>query len=149
MLEAVLESLNNWFDRDGLGRFHHVERGELSVEGGSLLGAGGWLKPGQWFRIEGSAFNDGLHRHPATDLADEAFEGAAYALHVPPAVVELSERVAEWEEANGEASRGVYVSQSVPTASVTMRDGMAASDGRSGWETVFSGEMRRFRKVCP
>lgn len=147
MLEAVLMSLNNWFDRDGLGRFHHIERGELSVEGGSLLGAGGWLKPGQWFRIEGSAFNDGLHRHPAADLADETFEGAAYALHVPPAVVELSERVAAWEEANGEASRGVYASESFGGYSYSLKGETAASSGSASWKTAFADELRGWRKL--
>lgn len=147
MLEAVLTSLNNWFDRDGLGRFHHVERGELSVEGGSLLGAGGWLKPGQWFCIEGSALNDGLHRHPATDLADETFEGAAYALHVPPAVVELSERVAAWEEANGEASRGVYASESFGGYSYSVKGGSAAESGPAGWRAAFADELRGCRKL--
>lgn len=147
MLEAVLTSLNNWFDRDAGGRFHHVERGELSIEGGSLLGAGEWLRDGQWFRILGSAFNDGLHRHPATDLADEAFKGAAYALCVPPAVVELSERIAAWEEANGDASRGVYASESFGGYSYTLKGGSAAESGPAGWRAAFADELRGWRKA--
>lgn len=147
MLEAVLTSLNNWFDRDRLGRFHHVESGELSIEGGSLIGAGEWLKEGQYFRILGSAFNDGLHQHPATDLADEAFEGAAYALCVPPAVVELSERVAAWEEANGDASRGVYASESFGGYAYTLKGGSAAESGPAGWRAAFADELRGWRRV--
>lgn len=147
MLEAVLTSLNNWFDRDRLGRFHHVESGELSVEGGSLLGAGEWLKEGQYFRILGSTFNDGLHRHPATDLTDEDFYGCAYALEIPPAVIDLSERVAVWEEANGEASRGVYASESFGGYSYSLKGETASSSGSAGWKAAFKDELRGWRKV--
>lgn len=146
MLEAVLNSLNNWFDRDARGRFFHAESGELSVEGGSLLGADGWLADGQWFRILGSAFNDGLHRHPANDLVDEEFCGCAYALHVPPAVVELSERAAAWEEANGEASRGVYASESFGGYSYSLKGGSSREGGPAGWRTAFADELRGWRK---
>lgn len=146
MLEAVLMHMNNWFDRDGR-RYWHVESGELSIEGGSLLGAGGWLAEGQYFRIEGSRLNDGLHQHPADDLHDEVFEGRAYELRIPAAVVELAERIGEWEQANGEASRGLYASQSVPTLSVTMREDIAAPNGLTGWQAAFAGELKRWKKA--
>lgn len=147
MLEAVLRSLNNWFDRDGSGRFFHVESGELSVKGGSLLGAGEWLADGQWYRILGSRHNDGLHRHPAADLLDEEFEGCAYELRIPPAVVELAERVAAWEEANGDASRGVYASESFGGYSYSLKGDGAADSGSQGWKRAFADELRGWRKL--
>ena len=147
MLEAVLGKLNNWFDRDVNGRFLHVESGELSVEGGSLVGAGEWLQDGQYFRILGSVFNDGLHQHPAIDLRDEVFEGCAYALAVPAEVVGLAERIGEWEAKNGEAARGSYQSESFGGYSYSLKDGGGGSASTGGWERAFAAELRRWRKL--
>lgn len=146
MLEAVLGKLNNWFDRDADGRFLHVESGELSVEHGSLVGADGWLQDGQYFRILGSVFNDGLHRHPALDLRDEVFEGCAYALAVPAEVVDLAERIEEWDEKNGDAARGPYQSESFGGYSYSLKDG-GSSPASGGWERAFAPELRRWRKL--
>lgn len=146
MLAAVLAYMNNWFDRDGR-RYWHVESGELSIEGGSLSGAGEWLADGQWFRIEGSRLNDGLHQHPCYDLHDEVFEGRAYELRIPAAVVELAERIGEWEQANGEASRGLYASESFGGYSYTLKDAGAADGGSGGWQQAFAGDLKRWRKL--
>lgn len=148
MLEAVLRNMNNWFDRNPVtGRFHHAESGELSIVGGSLAGADGWLQDGQWFRILGSAMNDGLHRHPADDLTDETFDGCAYALAVPAEVVQLAERVAAWEESNGDASRGVYASESFGGYSYSLKGDSVAESGSQGWQKAFAGELGRWRKL--
>lgn len=148
MLAAVLGRLHNWFDRDADGRFLHVESGELSVEGGSLVGAENWLQDGQFFRILGSVFNDGLHRHPACDLKDESFEGCAYALAVPTEVVDLAQRIGEWEAKNGDAARGPYQSESFGGYSYSLKDGGGGSSPASGgWERAFAPELRRWRKL--
>lgn len=148
MLAAVLGKLHNWFDRDADGRFLHVESGELSVEGGSLVGAENWLQDGQFFRILGSVFNDGLHQHPALDLRDEVFEGCAYALAVPTEVVDLAQRIGEWEAKNGDTSRGPYQSESFGGYSYSLRDGGGGSSPASGgWERAFAPELRRWRKL--
>ena len=143
MLAALLGRLNNWFDRNpATGRFHHVESGELRIEGGALAGAGEWLAEGQWFRILGSRFNDGIHQHPAHDLKDEVFEGCAYALAVPDEVVALAERIAAWEEANGDAARGPFQSESFGGYSYSLGDGE-----RVGWEKAFAPELRRWKRL--
>ena len=92
--------------------------------------------------------NDGLHRHPATDLADEEFDGCAYALAVPAEVVSLSERIADWEKANGDASRGPYQSESFDGYSYSLADGDGSSQTASGgWRRAFAGELRAWRKL--
>lgn len=143
MLAALLGQLNNFFDRNPVtGRFHHVEGGELVVEGGELVGAGDWLMPGQWFRILGSRLNDGIHQHPARDLADEAFEGCAYALAVPDEVVELAGRIEAWEAEHGDASRSPFQSESFGGYSYDRGD-----DGDGGWQRAFAPELRRWRRL--
>ena len=56
MLESVLEWLKNWFE---VSRFE----GDFSIKGGELTPPyDGFLQNGQYFRINGSVFNDGLHQ---------------------------------------------------------------------------------------
>lgn len=54
MLEQILRHLNNWFVVD-------VQPGDYSVEKGSITRP--LSRPGQYFRIIGSVFNDGLHQY--------------------------------------------------------------------------------------
>ncbi len=56
-----MTELHNWFIVPG-----GVHRGTYRVEGGALPLP--FLRDGQYFRILGSVFNDGLHQHPAPDL---------------------------------------------------------------------------------
>lgn len=139
MLEQVLTYLNNWFPSE-------VRRGAFKVEGGSLDLP--WLAEGQWFRVVGSVFNDGLHRHPATDLTDEEFEGAVWALAIPKAVIELADRIADWQAENGKAAEGPYQSESFGGYSYTLKNDDAASGGSlGGWRAVFASELRRWKRL--
>lgn len=116
MLEQVLQHLNNWFlVPDG------VHSGTFEIKGGSI--ALPFLSVGQYFRIIGSVFNDGLHQYPANNLVDETFEGAVWALAVPNAVVALSEEMEAWQEKNEAASSGPYQSESFGGYSYTRATG--------------------------
>ena len=63
-LNMICEYLNNWFDRDRYA-------GDFSIAGGSVSVDA--LKNGQYYRIIGSVFNEGIHVYPSTDLTDEDF----------------------------------------------------------------------------
>ncbi len=139
MLEQVLSYLNNWFIvRGGV---HH---------GTFVIGNGGitlpFLKDGQYFRIMGSVFNDGLHQYGNTSLTDETFDGTVWALAVPKAVIALSEEIASWQEKNGEASVGPYSSESFGGYSYTK-----ATDSQTGmavtWQAAFRSRLAPYRKL--
>lgn len=143
MLEQVLQHLNNWFlVPDG------VHPGTFEIKGGSI--ALPFLSIGQYFRIMGSVFNDGLYCYPSDGLTDETFDGTVWALAVPKAVVTLSEEMENWQEKNGAASAGPYQSESFGGYSytratganggaVTVFDAYAAqlSPYKKAWETAF------------
>lgn len=75
MLEEVLRHLNNWFlVPDG------IHSGEFIVQDGRLTLP--FLQDGQYFRVVGSVFNDGLHQYPANDMTGETFTGAVWVLAV-------------------------------------------------------------------
>lgn len=105
MLEQVLMHLNNWFlVPDG------VHEGTYTIEDGGITLP--FLANGQYFRIMGSVFNDGLCQYPTYGLTDETFDGVIWALAVPNSVVSLAEEMAEWETKNGAAASGPYQSES-------------------------------------
>ena len=63
MLEQVLMNIRNWFPVKG-----GIYSGTFTIKDGGITLP--FLADMQYFRICGSVFNDGLHRHPATDLVD-------------------------------------------------------------------------------
>lgn len=136
MLETVLQHLNNWFlVPDG------VHAGEFTVQDGQLTLP--FLQTGQYFRVVGSVFNDGLHRYPATDLTDEAFTGSVWALAVPNAVIELAGEIDAWQTKNGEP--GPFTSESFGGYSyskATNASGMAV-----GWQDVFKSRLNDWRRI--
>lgn len=136
MLETILQYLNNWFVRG-------IYSGDYEIKDGSIVLP--FLVDGQYFRILGSTFNDGLYQYPAMGLVDETFDGTVWALAVPQAVQKLADEIAAWEQKNGAAAAGPYTSESFGGYSYTRA---AASDGRPlGWQDVFSARLSRWRKV--
>lgn len=138
MLEQVLRHLNNWFLVD-------IHEDTFTVEKGSI--ALPFLQNGQYFRICGSVFNDGLHQYPVIDLTDETFTGTVWALAVPKAVVTLSTDIAAWQEKNGEAAASPYQSESFGGYSYTKRSAGNDSGTLNGWQDAFRGRLNDWRKL--
>ena len=135
MLETVLMYLNNWFVVGRYDDTYTIEDGGITLP---------FLANGQYFRILGSTFNDGLYQYPTPDLTDETFDGAVWALAVPRAVVQLADEISAWEQKNGAAAAGPYTSESFGGYSYTRA---AASDGRPlGWQDVFSAQLALWKK---
>ena len=136
MLETVLQNLNNWFlVPDG------VHAGEFTVQGGQLTLP--FLQTGQYSRVVGSVFNDGLHPYPVADLTDETFTGSVWALAVPKAVIELAEEIDAWQTKNGDP--GPFTSESFGGYSyskATNASGMAV-----GWQDVFKSRLNDWRRI--
>ena len=133
MLEAVLTHLNNWFVRD-------MYVGTFSVTDGTLTMPD--QAEGQYFRVVGSVFNDGLHRCPAADLTDETFSGAVCLLAVPKSVIALAEEIKAWAAKN---QPGAYTSESFGGYSYTRATnakGMAV-----GWQDAFAAQLAPYRKL--
>lgn len=135
MLEQILEHLHNWFIvPDGI---HH---GQFEVKGSSIELP--FISSGQYFRIFGSVFNDGLHQYPATDLVDEEFTGTVWALAVPRQVVRLADDVKAWCEKNQPSA---YTSESFGGYSYSKATG--SNGAPIGWHEVFRQQLNPYRKI--
>ena len=139
MLEQVLREIRNWFTVDG-----GIRSGTYTIEDGGITLP--FLVTGQYFRIIGSIFNDGLHQYPATGLVDEEFSGAIWALAIPPAVVDLADEIGAWQEKNGEASASPYQSESFGGYSYSKATD-SASGGAVTWQSVFKRQLSAWRKI--
>ena len=135
MLEAVLTHLHNWFPAK-----NGKHAGAFVIASGALSPDIG-LMPGQYYRIRGSTFNDGLHYVGESALTDEAFEGEVWALAIPRAVQELAGEVAAWVEKNPETDK---VSESFGGYSYSR--GQNASGGVGGWQAAFAGRLNAWRR---
>lgn len=137
MLESVLMHLKNWFLVDVHERTFTIQNNAVELP---------FLQNGQYYRICGSVFNDGLHKYGDNDLQDETFTGAVWALAVPKTVVDLAEEIGAWQAKNGETVQSPYVSESFGGYTYTK-----ATDSTTGgavtWQTAFRRQLNPWRKA--
>ena len=139
MLEQVLMHLKNWFLVPG-----GIHEGTYTIEDGGI--ALPFLANGQYFRICGSVFNDGLHQYPASDLKAETFDGTVWALAVPQAVIDLATEIESWQTKNGDASVSPYQSESFGGYSYSKATD-SANGGAMTWQTAFRSRLSAWRKL--
>ena len=132
MLESVLMYLNNWFVVGRYDDTYTIEDGGITLP---------FLVNGQYFRIVGSLFNDGVYQYPA-ELTDETFEGSVWALAIPKALLSTVEEITAWTAKNGDG--GPYTSESFGGYSyskATNSKGVAV-----GWRDVFAAQLAPWKK---
>ena len=144
MLEQLLSYLHNWFrvrDKDD-GK----HPGTYAIKGGDI--ALPFLLSGQYFRIIGSALNDGLHRYGDGGLTDETFDGTIWALAIPQAVLSLASDVEAWQARYADVVASPYSSESFVDYSYTKgSSGGAVGGGISGWQDAFRARLSPWRKL--
>ena len=139
MLEQVLMHLKNWFLVPG-----GIHEGTYTIEDGGITLP--FLANGQYFRICGSVFNDGLHQYPASDLKAETFDGTVWALAVPQAVIDLAAEIEAWETKNGDASVSPYQSESFGGYQYS-KETDSATGGAVTWQSAFRSRLNAWRKL--
>ena len=139
MLEQVLMHLKNWFLVPG-----GIHSGTFTIKDGGVTLP--FLADGQYFRICGSVFNDGLHQYNVLDLVDETFNGTIWALAIPKAVIELADEIGKWQEKNGEAASSPFSSESFGGYSYSKATD-AETGGAVTWQSAFKQQLSAWRKI--
>lgn len=139
MIELICSEINNYFEPN-----HGTERvkGQYSIVNGDIAPID-FLKNGQYFRIMGSTFNDGIYIYPtsASDLIDEEFKGVICPMNVPRAFIELVDKIKAFDEEN---KASAFTSESFGGYSYSKAVG---SNGASiGWQEMFNNDLRKWRK---
>lgn len=144
MLTELCQELKNWFVREKYTGTFQIENGNITAD---------FLLDGQYFRIMGSIFSDGVHRYPATDLPDETFTGSVWALAIPEPVINLATEIQAWRdkyEIADSAAMSPFASESFGGYSYSKSAGGNSSSGASaapGWQSVFRTRLNMWRKL--
>ena len=149
ILEQVLYHIHNWFERDVL------TVNDCQIEDGSLPASiTSEMLDGQWYRIEGSYMNEGLHQNPDNGLTDETFDGTISLLAIPKALLLVVEDICDWVDATNEASqkalRSPYQSESFGGYSYSLKGQSGSNSGSGGlvgWQAEFASRLNPWRKM--
>lgn len=136
MLSEICAELCNYFVvPDG------VHRGTFKIKDG-MIAPLDFLQEGQYFRIVGSVFNDGVYQYPANDLTDETFDGAVWALAVPREILSLAVEIETYTKTEA-AKPSPFVSESF--GGYTYQK--SYNDTDNSWQTVFAKRLNKYRRI--
>lgn len=145
-LDVLCAELKNYFIKDRSA----IHLGDFEVKDG-MVSPLDFLKVGQYFRIVGSDLNDGvyLYNGESMDLKDEVFNGAIWAMSVPPIVLALSADIDAWR-----AKNEALDSENMSPYSAESFDGYSYSKGgnsRGGtatsWQSQFADRLKPYRRL--
>lgn len=149
MLTEICQYLKNWFNRKPDGTSYPMYEDTFTISGGEIMTD--VLADGQFYRVMGSLFNDGVHRYGDGILTDEVFDGTVWAMGIPPEIVQLDADVSEWMEKYGtitSPSMSPYQSESFGGYSYSKASGASLSGAEAGsWQAVFSERLAPWRKI--
>ena len=140
-LTELCQELKNWFCED---EDKHI--GDFTIDNGTISPPID-IKDGQYFRIVGSLFNDGVHTS-ADELKDETYHGGIWLMRVPPDVTSLLTEINDYETKYGAFNLSPYQSESFAGYSYSKA---AKGSGNSGstvtWRDAFKSRLNKYRKI--
>ena len=141
-MTEVFQYLRNWFDRNQPKYY-----GQFQIEDCALVGDYK-IATGQYYRIIGSALNDGVYKYGSEELLDETFDGAIWLMAVPVDVRNLITEISIWQDKYGgvdSANMSPYQSESFGGYSYSKASGGASAVPT--WQSVFADRLGRYKKL--
>ena len=142
MLEEILDYIHNYFE-------YEIVRGVFSIFDGAIDGTR-FIQDGQYFKIKGSVFNDGVHKYGGEILTDESFTGEVWLMAVPPRLIKLAHEIEAWCDANKDTIVSPYTSESFGGYSYTKATENTGNGGSGAatWRSVFGTQLNQWRKLA-
>lgn len=147
-LTDLCQELRNWFDRARyIGHITIDESGDVFCNGVKV-----GLLEGQYYRVIGSTFADGVHIYPDSDTRAESFDGAVWAMAVPPPVLQLVEDIAAWRakyEVADSSAMSPFFAESFGgySYSKSVGAGTKNSGTTADWKSAFATRLSAYRKL--
>lgn len=139
MLEEILDFIHNYFIKEVYRGTFKIESGILDVD---------FLQENQYFKIQGSIFNDGVHQYSDFSLVDEEFTGEIWAMAVPMAVIKLSNEIETYVQEYGSKLDSPYQSESFGGYSYSKGSGTDShGNDVNSWQSKFSSRLNHWRKI--
>lgn len=137
MLTQICQYLRNWFDKKLDGTSYPKYDGTFMINEGEIVSE---FETGQYIRIIGSMFNDGVHRVGDGGLTDETFKGEIWLMSIPKPVIEAAKWAVAWLEVNGGADSSAnspFTSESFGGYSYSKGASANGSGGTSVFEQAY------------
>ena len=139
-MKEICDYIHNYFEKETI-------EGSFTIAGGTLEAV--TILENQYYRVQGSIFNDGIYKAPASNLTDETFEGVITLMAVPKDVLDVLTEATAWEIANQKVLDSPYQSESFGGYSYSKgasqrKDG---SQARTSWRDVFGDRLNAYRKI--
>lgn len=138
-LYELLLYLRNFFP----GERWAVSNAPIQAGGIALTG----LEAGDYYLIEGSKRNDGVHIYGDNDLVGESLTGCVTECRIPSALLSIHEEINYWQQQNAEAITSPYQSESFGGYSYTKKSGNGGTGAAESWQSAFSDRLRIWRKI--
>lgn len=112
-----------------------------------------FIQAGQYFRIVGSAMNDGVYCNTVAGLAtltDETFKGAIWEMSVPRAFLTLCAEIDAWRTANEaatSANMSPFSSESFAGYSYSKGGGNSAGGNAVSWQAQYAKRLNAWRRI--
>lgn len=147
-MTELCQELRNWFERESYtGHIALSSDGAVLCNGKQIP-----LLNGQYYRVSGSVFADGVHIYPDDETVPEEFSGAVLAMAVPLPVIQLATDIASWRnkyEGVDSQAMSPYMSESFGGYSYTKGSAYtgAGSGGGTNWKATFKSRLTPWRKI--
>lgn len=145
MLTELCAEIRNYFVKE-------IHSGVFEINEGGIEPLS-YLQEGQYFRVVGSVFNDGVWRNDTEGMAGmkaETFRGAVWAMAVPPAVIALDQEITQWIADNTDALNSPFMSESFGGYSYSKGSSAYGGNGNGGaygWKDQFASKLSPYRRV--
>lgn len=134
MLYQAMKYCRNFFPVGYFDNTFTIKNGTLALP---------FMQKDQYFLIEGSVFNDGVHKYPVTNLHDETFRGTITPMAIPEAFLQLVNEIKVSDSVNN--TNNPYLSESFDGYSYTRAS--TPSGAPAGWQTIFADRLKIWRKL--
>lgn len=148
MLTEICAWLKNYFCQE-----EDKIIGNFSVVNGAITPSVD-LQDGQYYRIVGSVFNDGVHAYNDVLTNEGTFHGAVWKMRVPQGVITLAGEIEDWVDKYGGISgsnMSPFTSESFGGYSYSKgsrsSSGASAGGGPLTWQDMFRHELLPYMRI--
>lgn len=142
-MTELCKELRNWFDRARyIGSITIDAEGDVYCNGDKI-----GLLNGQYYRVIGSVFADGVHVYPDTETTPEAFDGAVWAMAVPQDFLALAQEIEDWNTNIRPKMFGPYSSENLSSSGYSYQRQSANDMAKADYRTVYASQLNAWRKL--
>jgi len=147
MIGQVCAYIHNYFNEDPVTGKALIYPGKYTIQDGSITLP--FLQYGQYFRVFGSKFNDGVHEY-GDALTDETFEGVIWEMRPPQAFLDMVAEIEDWMDKYGDTMHNPYQSEDVIGVYryTKMTTGKVTGDYIATWQNVYKDQLKEWRKLA-